>query len=693
LDVDSDERAGVYLTNALTGWEPLEDPKTLLPFPELKEERDKANKVKQEAPILVILGNPPYNAFAGTSPTEEGGLIDCYKEGLREKWGILAGSMHDLYIRFFRIAEHRIVNSGKGVVSYISNYSWTEEPSFVVLRKHLLGSFDKFWVENMHGNRKISEYAPDGRTSESVFAIPGFSAGIQQGVVISLWVRSERHGEKSEALGQVRYRDDINAAKAVERREQLVASLKARVFERNYESAKPNRENRFSFRPVTVSENYYEWASLTDICLESAFPGMDEDRKFALISDDIEGLRERMVAFYDRSMPWEEFIGEHEGFSIVSKTFDGRKTRATLLRESEFVEENLRRYMFRPLDKKWCYYEPKGGLWHRASPRRAQHQFEGNMFLVSRPKAKTYPEGPAIFITDGLSARDMMIGHGNCFPIMLCEECESSEADTNVEAMYGVQESEPVVRANLSEAARAYLEELGIDEPDNVAEAAGLIWMHSLAIGYNPAYLEENADGIRQDWPRIPLPRTKKALLKSGQLGRRVAALLNTEDAVEGVTAGDIEPLLNELAMPSKVGGGAWNPGEGDLDVTVGWGHAGKGGVCMPGKGKYEMRMQKDVRLKKAFGKETLDVYLNEVAYWANVPKCVWEYYIGGYQVMKKWLSYREKRMLGRGLRIEEAEYVSEMVRRLAGLILLQGELDANYMGVKDDTWPWPYEE
>lgn len=86
----------------------------------------------------------------------------------------------------------------------------------------------------------------------------------------------------------------------------------------------------------------------------------------------------------------------------------------------------------------------------------------------------------------------------------------------------------------------------------------------------------------------------------------------------------------------------------------------------------------------------TLDIYLNGVAYWENVPRAVWDYTIGGYQVIKKWLSYREKAMLGRGLSMEEAEYLTEMVRRLAALILLQPGLDANYEAVKAYTWPWP---
>jgi len=107
----------------------------------------------------------------------------------------------------------------------------------------------------------------------------------------------------------------------------------------------------------------------------------------------------------------------------------------------------------------------------------------------------------------------------------------------------------------------------------------------------------------------------------------------------------------------------------------------------MPGSGKQESRIQKDSVIKKAFGEETLDIYLNETTYWSNIPRPVWEYYIGGYQVIKKWLSYREKNILGRGLHIEEAEYVTEMVRRIAALILLEQELDANYEAVKTTTW------
>jgi len=101
-----------------------------------------------------------------------------------------------------------------------------------------------------------------------------------------------------------------------------------------------------------------------------------------------------------------------------------------------------------------------------------------------------------------------------------------------------------------------------------------------------PAYLAENADGIRRDWPRIPLPDSRKALEASAGLGRQVAALLDTEAEAPSVTAGKLEPIFRTIGALAKVGGGSLDADAGDLAVTAGWGHAGKEGVTMPGKGR-----------------------------------------------------------------------------------------------------------
>jgi hypothetical protein len=231
--------------------------------------------------------------------------------------------------------------------------------------------------------------------------------------------------------------------------------------------------------------------------------------------------------------------------------------------------------------------------------------------------------------------------------------------------------------------------------------------MHALAIGYSPAYLTENADGIRQDWPRIPLPDNRDALLASATLGRQVAALLDTESQVKGVTLGTIRPELRPIAVISRVGGGSLYLEAGELAVTAGWGHAGKGGVTMPGKGKTvardytpeELAAVKEgakvpgLTLEQALahlGETTYDIYLNEVAYWKNVPVKVWEYTIGGYQVIKKWLSYREQDVFDRSLTTDEAREVMNIARRTAAILLLEPALDANYQTVKQSSYAWP---
>ena len=185
----------------------------------------------------------------------------------------------------------------------------------------------------------------------------------------------------------------------------------------------------------------------------------------------------------------------------------------------------------------------------------------------------------------------------------------------------------------------------------------------------------------------MPLPDSRKLLLDSAELGRQVAALLDTETAVPGIADGKVRPDLKTIAELRFTG-------EMDLRVTAGWGHAGKEGVIMPGKGKmltraYRPDEQPDEQRTVLLGNETHDIYLNHTAYWRNVPEKVWDFTIGGYQVLKKWLSYREHGLLGRALTPDEAREVTHIARRLAALILLRPGLDANYRRVKAACHAW----
>jgi Type ISP C-terminal specificity domain len=158
---------------------------------------------------------------------------------------------------------------------------------------------------------------------------------------------------------------------------------------------------------------------------------------------------------------------------------------------------------------------------------------------------------------------------------------------------------------------------------------------------------------------------------------------------VDGVTAGKIRPELRLIGKPTKTDGSSFNESKGDCDVTARWGITGKGGICIPSNGHTESRAFEDAEAVALLGPDTRDIYLNEHAYWMNVPARVWEYTLGGYQVLKKWLSYREKAILGRGLSIDEVAYLQQVARRIAALLLLGPELDENYRRVKAAAFAW----
>jgi hypothetical protein len=119
---------------------------------------------------------------------------------------------------------------------------------------------------------------------------------------------------------------------------------------------------------------------------------------------------------------------------------------------------------------------------------------------------------------------------------------------------------------------------------------------------------------------------------------------------------------------------------------------AGKRGAAMPGKGKTLQRAfsaDESAALGatgvQLLGPDALEVFLNDTAHGRNVPCRVWDYTLGGYQVVKKWLSYREQTILGRALTVDEVAYIRDVIRRIAGLILLGPDLDANYRRIKEN--------
>ncbi len=650
LSYKKGERVGVYLTNSLTGWEPPKGVKATLPlpYPELAEERDAAERVKRERKILVILGNPPYNAFAGVSPEEEQGLVEPYKKDLNKPigaggWGIKKFNLDDLYVRFFRLAERRIAEmTGKGVISFISNFSYLGDPSFVVMRQRFLSEFDNLWFDCMNGDsRETGKLTPEGRPDPSVFSTEHNREGIRVGTAICVMVRKSKRQKKP----VVRFRHFWGAKK----RADLLESLYVKRFDSAYIRAISAAINRISFRPDDVADHYLKWPKLTEMCAISPSNGLMEKRGGALIDIDREKLEARMTDYFASDLSWEKYRAIQTALTLRAAGFDPKNARATAIRNETFDPDRVCRYAVRAFDTRWCYYTTLSTIWNRSRPALWAQFWEGNRFIVTRFRATADIEGPPVFFTKGLLDDHFIVPDAVAVPIRLRNgDRLTDNQHATLFDMLGKAPGQEEPVANLSPPARKYLRNMKVREPDKDEETAALVWMHTLAIGYSPAYLTENADGIRRDWPRIPMPTDRKLLQTSAALGEQIAALLDTEAGVPGVTGGKIGPLFRTIGLVSKVG-----RGELDLAVTAGWGHAGKGAATMPGRGKITDRAYDEDEAKaieaeaavrklpskdalRLLGTKTCDVYLNGAAYWRNIPVNVWDYRIGGYQVIKK---------------------------------------------------------
>ena len=292
---DETERPGVFLTNALTGWEPHATEPKPIAFPELEQERERAENVKQQAPILVILGNPPYNGFAGMAVEEERTLSEAYRITNRVRRPEGQG-LNDLYVRFFCMAERRI-RKDRGVVCFISNYSWLDGLSFTGMRERFMDVFDAIRIDCLNGDKyKTGKVAPDGSPDPSIFSTEGNPVGIQVGTAIATLVRKDDH-MPAKTVG---FRHLWGQAK----REELTVTAEAEP-ENLYENVEPILPLGLPFVQTAVSENWFNWPALPDL-FPTSFPGVKTDRDGFLVDVDLNQLKARIADYFDPDISHEE---------------------------------------------------------------------------------------------------------------------------------------------------------------------------------------------------------------------------------------------------------------------------------------------------------------------------------------------------------------------------------------------------
>ena len=654
LSEDGTERAGVFLTNALTGWEPrVQKP---LPFPELEEERDRAERVKQDTPVLVIIGNPPYNGFAGMAVDEERELSQAYRTTRRARRPEGQG-LNDLYVRFFRMAERRIAEqTGQGIVCFISNYSWLDGLSFTGMRERYLEAFDAIRIDCLNGDKyKTGKTTPDGRPDPSIFSTPGDPVGIQVGTAIATLVRKAEHSP-AEAVG---FRHLWGQAKLIELTDTAETEPAAL-----YDTVEPVLPLGLPFAEVSVNRGWSDWPSLPDLFPKS-FPGVKTSRDSFLIDVDLDRLKERVGDYFSPDLSHDEIARGYPSVMNPSSRFDANAVRNVLLARGGPNEAGFVHYSYRPFDTRWLYWEEETKLLDEKRANYKPHVFEGNLCLVAQQKPRREWSPPQVI--PNIGCLDLMDRGATCIPVWLRDDGLRLEGD-------GIQR-----RPNLSAAAQSYLDKLGMGVED--------LFHHVLAVLHDPVYRETNAGALRMEWPRIPLPgwtggdagwdtgAAAEELAASAERGRELARLLDSETPVPGVTAGTLRPEVAAIGVPATADG--TNMAGDDFAVTAGWGHFGTGDAVMPGPGRAVERPYTpgeqaglgDSAL--VLGERTLDVYLNGWAYWRNIPANVWNYKLGGYQVLKKWLSYRETKVLGRNLLPEEVHHFTDTARRIGAMLMV----------------------
>ena len=563
--------------------------------------------------------------------------------------------LNDLYVRFFRMAERRMAEkTGQGVVCCISNYSWLDGLSFTGMRERYLEAFDTIRIDCLNGDKyKTGKTPPEGAPDPSIFSTPEDPVGIQVGTAIATLVRRAGHVPAQ----QVDFRHLWGQSKhgeLVETAESAPDSL--------YGGVTPLLSLGLPFAELAVSDGWQDWPALPDL-FPTSFPGVKTSRDGFLVDVDLDRLKQRVADYFNANLGHEEIARRYPGVMRSTARFDARAVRDTLLKRGGPGEDGFVRYAYRPFDTRWLYWDGGGVLLDRPRVEYKPHVFEGNLWLAAVPRLRRdAAESQAAFTMD-MASLHLNEWSASMFPAWLRDDG------------FATNQAATQRRLNLSLFAQRYLDRLGLGVED--------LFHHVVATLHDPAYRAANAGALRMEWPRIPLPGwpdgnapgAADALAASAAQGRELAALLDSDTPVAGVTTGALLPELASIAVLATTDGG--NMAGDDFAVSAGWGHFGQGNAVMPGQGwVVERNYTAAERAALAgsvpmLGDTTFDVYLNERAYWRNVPAAVWNYQLGGYQVLKKWLSYRESKVLDRALQPEEVQHFADSARRIAAIIQL----------------------
>ena len=520
------------------------------------------------------------------------------------------------------------------------------------MRERYLEAFDAIRIDCLNGDKyKTGKTTPEGAPDPSIFSTAEDPVGIQVGTAITTLVRKADHAP-AQSVG---FRHLWGQSK----HDELVATSESQP-ENLYAGVAPSLSLGLPFADLAVSDSWQEWPALTDL-FPTSFPGVKTSRDGFLVDVDLDGLKQRMADYFNADLSHEDITRRYPGVMKATTQFDAQAVRDALLKRGGPAVDGFVRYAYRPFDIRWLYWEPDSALLDRPRAEYKPHVFDGNLWFSAVPRLRRDAAEAQSALTMHLASLHLNEWGASMFPAWLRDDGLRIDGT-------GTQH-----RPNLSLSAQHYLDSMGASAED--------LFHHVIATLHDSGYRTANAGALRMEWPRIPLPGwpdgdahdAADALAESAARGRQLAALLDCDTPVAGVTTGSLRPELAAIAVPTTTDGG--NMAGNDFAVSAGWGHFGTGEAVMPGQGRIVERDYTDDERNALgdaipmLGDTTFDVYLNERAYWRDAPAAVWDYQLGGYQVLKKWLSYRESKILDRPLLPAEVQHFTDTARRIAAII------------------------
>jgi len=335
----SPPRLGVYLTNSLEEGE--REVRDLFMAQWLTREAKEANIIKRQTPIMCVIGNPPYSGESANKGDWIMGLMEAYKKEPNSKQKLKERNpkwINDDYVKFIRFAEHLIDKTGEGVLGFITNHGYLDNPTFRGMRWHLLDTFDKIYVLDLHGNAKKKEVTPEGKPDKNVF-------DIQQGVAIIIGVK-KRGGEGQKPLAQV-FQSDLWGDRAGK-----YEFLWKNGASGNFWEKLENREPQYPF----VQRNYD---------LEKAFKsGFGLQAFMTVNSVGIVTARDALTIDMDKDTLWkrvQDFANlepeiAREKYSLGKDAQDWTVEGAQNDVRDKLTDQKIVPICYRPFDTRWTYF-------------------------------------------------------------------------------------------------------------------------------------------------------------------------------------------------------------------------------------------------------------------------------------------------------------------------------------------------